>query len=67
GAVRAEGWHNWNLPEREKTARYAEFESRGQGANPRARVPWSRGLKKAEARAITKEKVLGGADRWKPE
>jgi pectinesterase len=66
GVVRAEGWHNWNLPEREKTARYAEFESRGLGANPRARVQWSRQLKRTEARVITPERVLAGADGWKP-
>ena len=27
--LRPEGWHNWNKPEREKTARYAEFHSTG--------------------------------------
>ncbi len=66
GVVRAEGWHNWNLPEREKTSRYTEFESRGAGANPSARVQWSRQLKRAEAKTITPEKVLRGADGWKP-
>lgn len=64
--VRAVGWHNWNFPEREKTSRYAEFNSTGPGANPRERVAWSRQLTKAEAKAITVEKVLGGADRWNP-
>ncbi len=67
GVVRPEGWHNWNLPEREKTARYAEFDSRGAGANPRTRVAWSRQLRRAEARAITPATVLGGADGWKPQ
>ncbi|PYS49348.1 MAG: pectin esterase [Acidobacteria bacterium] len=64
--VRPEGWNNWNFPEREKTARYAEFGSTGPGANPRARMPWSKQLTKSEAKAITVEKVLGGADGWKP-
>ena len=64
--VRPTGWHNWNFPEREKTARYAEFKSHGPGANPRARVAWARQLTRAEARVITKEKVLGGHDRWNP-
>src|SRR5437868_2349831 len=64
--VRPEGWHNWNFPEREQTARYAEYESHGPGANPRARVAWSHPLSKAEAKAITMEKVLGGIDRWNP-
>ncbi|HYJ46071.1 MAG TPA: pectinesterase family protein [Pyrinomonadaceae bacterium] len=64
--VRPEGWHNWNFPEREKTARYAEYGSRGAGATTRSRVAWSHQLSKAEAKAITMEKVLAGSDRWKP-
>ena len=65
-AVRPEGWHNWNFPEREKTVRYAEYGSRGSGANPSARVKWARRLTKAEAKSITPLKVLGGADGWNP-
>src|SRR2546423_22082 len=64
--VRPEGWHNWNFPDRERTVRYAEFGSTGAGANPRARVPWSRRLTRAEAKAITLQKVLGGTDGWNP-
>ena len=64
--VRPEGWHNWNFPEREKTARYAEFGSTGPGAPTRARVKWARQLKRSEAKAVTVEKVLGGADGWNP-
>jgi pectinesterase len=65
-AVRPEGWHNWNFPEREKTARYAEFASRGPGANPRARVAWARQLTPSEARRITPRRVLAGHDGWNP-
>jgi pectinesterase len=64
--VRPEGWHNWNFPEREKTVRYAEYESTGAGANPKARVAWSHQLSKTEAKRITMEKALGGFDGWKP-
>jgi pectinesterase len=64
--VRPEGWHNWNFPEREKTARYAESGSTGPGAPTRARVKWARQLTRSEAKAITVEKVLGGADGWNP-
>lgn len=64
--VRPEGWHNWNFPEREKTVRYAEFASTGAGANPKARVAWSRQLTRSAARGITAEKVLSGADGWNP-
>jgi pectinesterase len=64
--VRPEGWHNWNFPEREKTSRYAEYESTGPGAKPQDRVKWSRQLTKQEARAITEERVLSGSDHWNP-
>jgi pectinesterase len=64
--VRPEGWHNWNFPEREKTVRYAEFNSKGPGAKPAGRVAWSRQLTRAEAKAITPAKVLGGTDNWNP-
>ena len=64
--VRPEGWHNWNRPEREKTARYAEHGSTGPGANPGARVPWARALTAQEAAALTSAAVLGGADGWDP-
>lgn len=64
--VRPVGWNNWNLPEREKTSRYAEFNSAGPGGNMQQRVPWARRLTKAEAEVITLEKVLGGSDKWNP-
>jgi pectinesterase len=63
-AIRPEGWHNWDRPEREKTARYAEFGSTGPGANPSARVKWARPLTAEEAAAITPQRVLAGRDGW---
>src|SRR5262249_25441986 len=36
--IRPEGWHNWSQPDREKTARYGEFGSRGPGAKLDSRV-----------------------------
>ena len=66
GVVRSEGWQNWNLPAREKTARYAEFNSTGPGANPKARVSWSRQLTRAQAKGISAKKVLSGVDGWSP-
>ena len=60
------GWDNWRKPEREKTARYAEYNSRGPGANPGRRVPWSKQLKKEEAAAITPATILSGTDGWCP-
>src|SRR5262249_13183301 len=64
--VRPEGWHNWKKPEAEKTSRYAEFGSRGPGADPAARVTWAHALTKTEAEAITRQRVLGGTDGWNP-
>ncbi|MGH7953260.1 MAG: pectinesterase family protein, partial [Limisphaerales bacterium] len=65
-AVRPQGWFDWKKPEAHKTARYAEFNSTGAGANPKARVDWSKQLTQSEADAITIKKVLGGADTWNP-
>ena len=64
--VRPEGWHNWKKPHREKTARYCEYNSTGPGANPDARVGWSRQLTKEQADAITVSTVLSGDDGWNP-
>jgi pectinesterase len=64
--VRPEGWQNWNLPVREKTARYGEFNSKGPGANPKARVAWSKQLSSSQAKRITVREVLGGSDKWDP-
>ncbi len=60
------GWHNWDHPEREQTARYAEYHSTGPGATPADRVKWAKQLNEEEARAITAAKVLAGRDDWNP-
>ena len=60
------GWHNWSKPEAERTARYAEYKSRGPGADPSARVGWSRQLTDSEAAALTEENILRGYDDWRP-
>jgi hypothetical protein len=64
--VRPEGWNNWKRPDREKTARYAEYNSFGLGVSSSNRVSWARQLTDAEAKAITVEKVLAGTDGWNP-
>jgi pectinesterase len=64
--IRPEGWHNWGKPENEKTARHAEYNSTGPGANPEKRVPWSRQLTREEAEKITVRTVLGSSDGWNP-
>ncbi len=65
--VRPEGWNNWRKAEAEKTARYAEYNTTGPGANPAARVKWAKQLSAAEAKALTPQKVLAGQDGWNPQ
>lgn len=66
-AVRPEGWHNWRDPSREATVFYAEYRSKGPGANPDARVSWSRQLTDAQAAAFSAENFLKGTDNWSPQ
>ena len=47
--IRPEGWHNWGNVENEKTARYAEYGSTGEGAPAADRVKWAKQLTKKEA------------------
>lgn len=61
--VQPVGWHNWGQPDREKTARYAESNSSGPGANPAKRVSWAGTPSQAEADKISLAEVLGD---WKP-
>jgi len=60
------GWHNWNNPENEKTAFYAEYNSKGDGARTEARVNWSKQLTADEAGKYTIANILSGSDNWKP-
>lgn len=61
-----EGWDNWDKPSNEQTARYAEYRSTGPGANPDARVSWSRQLSRREAKTYTVAKVFARHDGWTP-
>ncbi|MEZ0484351.1 pectinesterase family protein [Fibrella aquatica] len=65
--IRAEGWHNWDKPNAEKTTLYAEYKSTGPGANAGQRVGWSRQLTVDEARSYTPGVILAGTDNWKPD
>jgi pectinesterase len=64
--IKPEGWNNWRNPTNELTARYAEYNSSGPGANPDKRFKWTKQLTKEEAGKITVESVLGGNDGWNP-
>lgn len=63
--IRPEGWHHW-LPEREKTAYFAEYGSSGKGANADARVAWAKRLGDADVKQFSVEYFLGGRDGWDP-
>ena len=55
--IRPEGWHNWDKPYAEKTTFYAEYGSKGPGAEG-VRVKWSHAINKKELKKYTPENVL---------
>lgn len=63
--IRPEGWHHWQK-ERMSTARYLEYNNRGEGAATANRAAWSKQLTKKEAAKITIENVFGINDKWIP-
>ena len=62
--IRPEGWHHWEQ-HREQTARYMEYNNRGEGANTKTRVNWSKQLTKKEAAQITPATVFNDTS-WLP-
>jgi len=58
------GWHNWNNPDNERTARYEEYNNTGEGASTKERVAWSRQLTKKQAGAVTIEQVFRQDNTW---
>jgi PelA/Pel-15E family pectate lyase len=56
--IKPEGWDNWRDPQREKTAWFAEYRSIGPGANPNARVAWSKQLTAAEAATFSRARFF---------
>jgi len=63
--IRPEGWHHWQK-ERQQTARYMEYNTRGEGAATDKRAAWTRQLTKKEAQKITMETVFAINDTWAP-
>lgn len=65
-----EGWNPWTgdlmFPDKEKTTFYAEYGSKGPGANPSSRIKWSRQLTGKEVKQYTLPQILGGRDHWDP-
>lgn len=58
------GWDNWGKASNEQTVNYAEYNSKGPGANPSARAPYSSQLTDPTPYAIPT--VLAGNDGWNP-
>ncbi|WP_346858491.1 pectinesterase family protein [uncultured Draconibacterium sp.] len=57
--IKPEAWHNWNDPNKEKTAFFAEYNNTGAGAKTDQRVSWSHQLSKEQAEKYTPENILG--------
>ncbi len=64
--VIAEGWNVWGKNDPTPQAYYAEFESKGPGANPGSRVGWSHQLTAREAAKYKPRVFLAGKDHWNP-
>ncbi|MEZ6102621.1 MAG: pectinesterase family protein [Pirellulaceae bacterium] len=58
GHIHPAGWSNWNAPENETTAYYAEGHNTGPGADAAKRVPWAKMLSDEQAKQLTGEEVL---------
>lgn len=67
GHISPAGWHNWGKAENEQTARYAEYNNSGEGANKTGRVSWAKQLAEEEAAKITPEAVFRLDSTWKIE
>lgn len=62
------GWDNWRNPANEKTARYAEYGSTGEGGATDGRVRWARLLTEKEAERYADHQFLfKRCDDWNPE
>ena len=61
------GWSAWGRTNETPQAYYAEFESKGPGANAAARVAWSHQLTAREAARYQPRVFLAGKDHWNPE
>ncbi|GAB2969186.1 hypothetical protein GCM10027048_45140 [Hymenobacter coalescens] len=58
------GWDHWGNEKNKQTARYAEYQNRGPGAQPQQRVAWARQLTDQEARQYTLRNVFRN---WNPQ
>ena len=61
--IRSEGWHHWR-EEAKQTARYLEYNNRGEGAATTQRAAWSRQLTKKDVKDITLDNVFCINNTW---
>ena len=61
--IKPEGWNNWRNPTNELTARFAEYNSTGPGANPEMRFKWAKQLTANEAGRFTMKNIFKD---WQP-
>lgn len=66
GFIASQGWQNWNKTDNYKTVFYAEYHNEGAGAQPSARVAWSKQLTNKEAKQYSLTHILSGDDNWDP-
>jgi pectinesterase len=57
--IKPEGWHNWNKPDAEETAFFAEYGNYGPGANAEKRVRWSHQLTEVQVQKYDPVRILG--------
>ncbi len=62
--IKSEGWHNWGKYDAEQSTFYAEYQSKGSGANAGKRVSWSHQLTNEQSKKYNTKNILSGKDRW---
>ncbi|MFL1010971.1 pectinesterase family protein [Flavisericum labens] len=60
----SEGWHNWGKPQRQATVYYAEYGSKGEGANIKERVAWSHILTEKEIKEYNINNIFKITSKW---
>ncbi|KAK9269115.1 hypothetical protein L1049_000884 [Liquidambar formosana] len=61
--VTPEGWSDWNIPSRQNTSVFVEYQCRGRGAHTRHRVPWAKSFSHEEVRPFLDMKFING-EQW---
>ncbi|MFT3682299.1 MAG: pectinesterase family protein [Ferruginibacter sp.] len=64
--IAPEGWNNWGNSENERTALYAEYKNKGEGAGVKNRVRWCKQLTAKEAKKYTAANIFSLANSTLP-